>query len=275
MSTTHRIESKVADTPVNAYLIEGERQVVAIDGTLTVSGGRAVRERVEAIGKPLAALLVTHAHPDHYGGAVEAIAGSEAPIVATEGVDAAIRRDDQAKEELLRPMFGDEWPAERAFPTRLVEPGEELAFDDIELAVRDLGPGESPHDSIWWLGEDRSTVFSGDQAYNHMHCFLADGHWESWLANLERLAADLPPGVRLLPGHGDQAGAKLLDWQRAYIERFVGAVRGADWSDPGRAKQAVVEAMASYLQADDLRFLMELSVDPVAGKLGLSEPTRS
>jgi hypothetical protein len=33
--------------------------------------------------------------------------------------------------------------------------------------------------------------------------------------------------------------------------------------------------MASYLQADDLRFLMELSVDPVAGKLGLSEPTRS
>jgi glyoxylase-like metal-dependent hydrolase (beta-lactamase superfamily II) len=275
MSTTHRIESKVGGTPVNAYLIEGERQLVAIDGTLTVSGGRAVRERVDAMGKPLAALLVTHAHPDHYGGAVEAIAGSEAPIVATAGVDAAIRRDDQAKEELLRPMFGDEWPAERAFPTRLVEPGEELTFGDIELAVRDLGPGESPHDSIWWLGEDRSTVFSGDQAYNHMHCFLADGHWESWLANLDRLAADLSPNVTLLPGHGDQAGAKLLDWQRGYIERFVGAVRGADWSDPERAKQAVVEAMASYLQADDLRFLMELSVDPVAGKLGLSEPTRS
>jgi glyoxylase-like metal-dependent hydrolase (beta-lactamase superfamily II) len=275
MFTTHRIESKVVGAPVNAYLIEGERQLVAIDGTLTVSGGRAVRERVEAIGKPLVALLVTHAHPDHYGGAVEAIAGSEAPIMATAGVDAAIRRDDQAKEELLRPMFGDEWPAERAFPTRLVEPGEQLTFGDVELTVRDLGPGESPHDSIWLLGQDRSTVFSGDQAYNHMHCFLADGHWESWLANLDRLAADLPAGVRLLPGHGDQAGRELLDWQRGYIERFVAAVRGADWRDPERATQAVVEAMGSYLQTDDLRFLMELSIEPVATQLRLLEPTRS
>ena len=275
MALTHRIESKVGDTPVNAYLLEGERQLVAIDGTLTVSGGRAVRERIEAIGKPLAALLLTHAHPDHYGGAVEVVAGSEAPIVATAGVDNAIRRDDESKEEILRPMFGDEWPSERAFPTQLVDSGEEVSFGDIELAVRDLGPGESPHDSIWFLGEDRSTVFSGDQAYNHMHCYLADGNWESWLANLDTLATDLPAGVTLLPGHGDRAGRELLDRQRGYIERFVEAVRAGDWSDPERAKQGVVEAMGSYLQALELRFLMELSIEPVASKLGLLDPSRS
>ena len=275
MPLTHRIESEVAGTPVNAYLVEGERELVAIDATLTVSGGRAVRQRVEAIGKPLAAMLLTHAHPDHYGGAVEAVSGSGAPIVATAGVDAAIRRDDESKEVTLRPMFGDEWPTKRAFPTQLVEPDDELAFGDVELAVRDLGPGESPHDSIWLLGEEQSTVFCGDQGYNHMHCFLADGHWESWLANLDRLAADLPTGVTLLPGHGDQAGRELLDWQRGYIERFVEAVRAGDWSDAVRAKQAVVDAMASYLKRDDLRFLMELSIEPVAAKLGLFEPSRS
>ena len=272
MATTHRIESKAGDTPVNAYLVEGERQLVAIDGTLTVSGGRAVRERIEAIGKPLTALLLTHAHPDHYGGAVEALAGSEAPILATAGVDAAIRRDDAEKEAILRPMFGDEWPSERRFPTQLVEPGDEVAFGDIELSVRDLGPGESPHDSIWFLGEDKGTVFSGDQGYNHMHCYLADGHWEPWLANLGRLAADLPAGVTLLPGHGDPAGLELLDWQRGYIDRFIEAVRAGDWSDSERAKRGVVEAMASYLPGDDLRFLMELSVEPVAAQLGLLEP---
>ena len=275
MPQTHRIESVVAGTPVNAYLVEGERQLVAIDATLTVSGGRAVRERIEAIGKPLAGLLLTHAHPDHYGGAVEAVVGSTAPIVATAGVDAAVRRDDQTKETILRPMFGDEWPSERAFPTQLVEPGEELAFGDVELVVWDLGPGESPHDSIWLLGEEQSTVFCGDQGYNQMHCYLADGHWESWLSNLDRLAAELPAGVALLPGHGDRTGRELLDWQRGYIERFLEAVQSADWSDAERAKAAVAGAMVSYLERDELRFLMELSIEPVAAQLGRLEPSLS
>jgi glyoxylase-like metal-dependent hydrolase (beta-lactamase superfamily II) len=274
MPQVHRIESRVGDTPVNAYLVEGERRLVAIDATLTVSGGRAVRERIEATGKPLAAVLLTHAHPDHYGGAVEAVARSGAPIIATSGVDTAIRRDDDTKEAILRPMFGDEWPRERAFPSRLVESGEELAFGDIELTVRDLGSGESPHDSIWFLGEDRRTVFSGDQGYNRMHCYLADGHWKAWLANLDRLNGELPADVTLLPGHGDRAGRELLDWQRGYIERFTEAVRVGDWSSPERAKQRVVEEIESYLHADDLRFLMELSIEPAATQLGVLEPSR-
>lgn len=171
-------------------------------------------------------------------------------------------------------MFGDEWPSQRALPSHLVEPGEELAFGDIELTVRDLGPGEeSPHDSIWFLGEDRRTVFSGDQGYNHVHCYLADGPWRTWLANLDRLAEDLPADVTLLPGHGDRAGRQLLDWQRGYVERFVDAVLIGEWSGSERAKQSVAEAIGAYLEADDLRFLMELSIEPVAARLGLLEPS--
>jgi hypothetical protein len=32
-------------------------------------------------------------------------------VIAAAGVDAVIRRDDALKEQILRPMFGDEWPA--------------------------------------------------------------------------------------------------------------------------------------------------------------------
>jgi len=263
-----RVESSAGATPVNAYLVEGDDCVVVIDGTLTVSGGRALRERVAATGKPLAAVILTHAHPDHYGGAGEVVAGSDAPIVAAAGVDAVIRRDDALKEEILRPMFGDEWPRERAFPTQLVDDGAELRFGDIELTVDELGPGESHHDTVWSLAGG-TNVFSGDQAYNHMHSYLADGHWEQWLRNIDTLSAELQRDTVLHPGHGEPAGVELLAWQRAYIERFVDAVGSADWEHEDRAKAAIAAAMADFLPTEELRFLMELSIEPVAAELGV------
>jgi glyoxylase-like metal-dependent hydrolase (beta-lactamase superfamily II) len=136
----------------------------------------------------------------------------------------------------------------------------------------DLGPGESPHDSVWLVGDDRQLAFAGDTAYQHMHGYLADGYWESWLANIERLRRELANGATMHFGHGEPGGPAPLGWQRGYIETFIDAVREADWSDPDHAQAAVVERMTAYLPTADLRFLMELSVEPVAAKLGVLSP---
>ena len=257
---------------VNAYLVETQEGIVAVDGTLTVSDGRALRAQFEGLGKPLLAVLVTHAHPDHYGGIVELVAGDDVPVVATAGVDAVIRRDDALKEEILRPMFGDEWPLERTFPTRTVSDGERLELGGASFTVLDLGPGESPHDSIWLLGDERRTVFLGDQVYDRKHAYLADGFFHEWLANLERLRRELPADAGLHIGHGGPVTPAHFDEHREYIETFVDAVRNADWSQPDAARAAVVERMTRLLPTDELRFLMELSIDPVAASLGVVQP---
>jgi glyoxylase-like metal-dependent hydrolase (beta-lactamase superfamily II) len=274
--TEVRVHRHVASAlPVNAYLVETPSGVVAVDSTLTISDARALRERADDLDKPLRAILITHAHPDHYGGSVELVSSDEIPIVAATGVDAVIRRDDEIKEEIIRPMFGDEWPRERRFPNRTLSDGESISFDGVPFTLMDLGPGESPHDSIWLVGDEGLLAFAGDTAYQHMHSYLADGYWESWLANIGRLRSELAPGAEVHFGHGDPGASDPFDWQEGYINAFIEAISEADWSDPNAGKDHVIGRMTGYLPTGDLQFLMELSIEPLAAQLGLLEPNRS
>jgi hypothetical protein len=112
-------------------------------------------------------------------------------------------------------------------------------------------------------------VFAGDQAYDGTHAYLADGFHAEWLAHIERLQRDLPPAATLHVGHGAPGGVDLLERQARYIEAFVAAVRTADWRDAEAARAAVIATMLRELPTDDLRFLMELSIEPVARGLGV------
>jgi glyoxylase-like metal-dependent hydrolase (beta-lactamase superfamily II) len=245
---------------------------VAVDSLLTVSESRAMRTALDRLGKPLHAVLLTHSHPDHYGGLTELVADDDVPIIAPQGVIDTIMRDDPVKEQILRPMFGDEWAAERTFPNTPIRDGESLTFDDATFTVIDLGPSESPYDSPWILGADERTVFLGDQIYDHKHCYLADGFHEQWLANIETLRERFTEDAVFYIGHGGPVGAAAFEWQRVYIETFIEAVESADWSDAKQAHDTVVARMIDYLPTDELQFLMELSIEPAAAQLGLTAP---
>ena len=270
--TIHRFEASLF--PVNAYLVETRTGIVVVDATLGVTDGRALRARVDALKKPLAAVVITHSHPDHYGGLMSLLDGSDVPIYAVAGVDEVIRRDDAAKEQILRPMFGNEWPAARTFPNRIVRGGEHVEIGSAVFAVTDLGPGESPHDSLWRLESGGATqAFVGDLVYSHMHAFLADGFFDHWVANLQRARRELPADTTLFMGHGQPvAGLDILQWQTNYIERFVDVLRAAverDALQGDALADVVTAAMKEFLPSDDLLFLMRLSVEPMRARLAL------
>jgi len=270
----HRFQANLF--PVNAYIIETADALVVVDSTLGVSDGRALRARVDSLGKPLAAVIVTHAHPDHYGAITSLLDGLDVPIVAVDGVDDVIRRDDAVKEKILRPMFGAEWAQRRTFPTRRVHDGDVVTLGGATLRVVDLGPGESPHDSMWLL-EHRGRIigaFAGDLAYSRMHAYLADGFHDEWLRNIERARGMLDADTMLYIGHGEPApAAELLAWQHDYIDTFVRSLReltstsSSATPDDAVLTREMSEAMQRFLPGEDLLFLMQLSVPPMRERL--------
>jgi glyoxylase-like metal-dependent hydrolase (beta-lactamase superfamily II) len=134
---------------------------------LTVSDAALVRQAIDDTGYPLAGVLVIHPHPDHYAGLAHLGGTDDVAIVATNAVDAIIRRDDQLKDEVVGPMMSDEWPTRRVFPNRTANDGDDVRLGSLTLSVRELGPGQSHVDTLWQL--DPSTIFAGDVAYNGMH----------------------------------------------------------------------------------------------------------
>ena len=269
--TIHRFPDEHEGAVVNAYLVETASGVVAVDGLLQVSAAKEMRAGIDRLGKPLLAAVLTHSHPDHYAGLGQIVAGDDVPIYAPQGVIDTITADDALEDQIVGPMFGEEWPADRVFPDTAIGDGESVTFDDVTLTVIDLGPSESPHDSPWILGDEAKTVFLGDQIYDHKHCYLADGFYVEWLRNIEKLRARFPDDAVFHIGHGGPVGVEMWDWQRGYIELFVDTVSSADWSEPEQAKATVVARMREYEPSEELQFLMELSVEPVAAKLGLRE----
>src|SRR5262249_37751650 len=78
----HRHVGGENDVLANAYLIETKKGVVAVDATMTVTESARLRADLLALHKPLLAVLVTHGHPDHYGGVTGLVANDKVPVIA-------------------------------------------------------------------------------------------------------------------------------------------------------------------------------------------------
>jgi glyoxylase-like metal-dependent hydrolase (beta-lactamase superfamily II) len=251
--------------PVNSFVVHGPDGLVVVDGMLTTSDAALVRQAIDDADRPLAGVVITHPHPDHYAGLAHIVGDHELPIVATREVAAIIRRDDKTKDSVVGPMMGPEWPRRRPFPNHTVGDGDTVTLGGLTLRVRSLGPGESFADTIWEL--DDANLFVGDVAYNGMHAYLADGQWPHWLEVIDRLAHDLPSTATLYVGHGPPGDKDLLAVQRRYIETFVEAVRRHATEVANGNHRPVLDQLRSIVTSDELLFLADLSIAPILAQL--------
>jgi glyoxylase-like metal-dependent hydrolase (beta-lactamase superfamily II) len=268
----HRISGGEGEVHATAFVIEGREGLVLVDSLLTVQGGEYVRAKIRELGKPLEAVVLTHGHPDHYGGLTSAIDGRELPVYAVRGVDDVIRRDDAGKADTLAAL-DIRWPSRRTFPTHITADSETLTFRDISLTVREIGPAESDFDSVWIMDtEDVPAVFVGDLLTVGEHVYPADGNTANWIGAAAWLQQLLSTDAVLYAGHGDVATTEDVAWVVEYLTRYREEVSrlaegGVRLTEAEKAKLSRV--MIDFVGNDRNARWIEEGADAVAQELAM------
>lgn len=157
----------------NAYIVDTGHSLVVVDGTLTVSEARAFGALLKSMTKPLKAILITHAHPDHVAGITEWLPSADIPIYSVRSVEQLMRATEEQKRAQWGPVFKEEWVQKWTYPNRIVRDGEAIHVDGLSFRVHELGPG----------GRLRCKLHLGlGDGSTHCVCGRFDLQWHAFLS---------------------------------------------------------------------------------------------
>lgn len=246
--------------PVSSTLITGEKDAILVDAQFSNREAEELVKRIQASGKHLTTIFISHGDPDYYFGLdVLTRAYPEAKVLATPATVAYIEKTRAPKLAYWGPILKDSAPARPLAPEVLQGDALELEGQRIEVVGHD-----PKHTSLWIPGI--KAVVGGILTSANIHVWMADSQSaearKSWLKSLDELEALQP--TTLVPGHylGEPAmNLADLRFTRDYLLALEEELAKANDS------QALIAAMkARYPDLQDESSL-ELSAKVLKGEM--------
>jgi len=204
---------------VNSWLLETSEGVVVIDAQRALSTGAMVADAVAATEKPLLAVIISHPHPDHFGGLTALLDRFPgAPVYASPTTQQVIATDSNGYQAATRQAIPEDSPEVFAVPNRTFTDGETLQFGELKLIVDEIGAGESETMTILHAPE-LSALFVSDLVAHRMTGFLLERRTGAWLEQIAAVQRDYGEAAPMIyPGHGSAGTFEtLLTEQDAWL----------------------------------------------------------
>ena len=192
----------------NAYLVWDGRSTEALVVDPGMGAAEPLMERAGANGLRLHLIADSHGHIDHIF--------DNGPLMRASGAPLAIHPDDAYRLD-GRNNYGFEVEAVAA--TRDLRDGEQVRIGDLVFDILHT-PGHT-EGSVCLYEERAGLLLSGDVLFagSYGRTDLPGGNDEHMVASLARLARDIPPTVRVLPGHGAETSIEReFPWLRRVVE---------------------------------------------------------
>jgi len=239
----------------NSWILESETGLVLIDAQMLRGDAARLAAMLKAYGKPLAGVIITHPHPDHFLGLAELKRRlGDFPILG--GTDTGAQMEAARAQFLAwaRDVYGDDVEDEGVPLTRTIDADTRVELAGIPLFLDRFGAGEAG-DHLVVYQPDRKLLFTGDVVMAGSHHYVGEGRSAQLLAQLKAIRTDYAEAARLFPGHGDPVRLAAVDDGIGYVETARAvfedlAAQAVNRHESGRrltddARKAFIDRMAA------------------------------